>query len=192
MYARNLEDSGGKLIVHYHRITESECFELKETLSSSCSKSPATVRDTFHRTVHYHPSMSWEMVQMESIFISRCYLLSWNNRTMKNNFNYNSLFLNLFQFKEDPWWKEYPSLLFTTVVKPQEQKKICNFLELQVMVWEDKVSRIRNYLYVASSICFHNIWWESLHHSWSCSISPTLGNLSDAWSSVQCREISQR
>lgn len=55
-----------------------------------------------------------------------------------------------------------------------------------------KVSSIRNYLYVASSICFHNIWWESLHHSWSCSISPTLGSLSDAWSSVQCREISQR
>lgn len=87
------------------------------------------------------------------ISISGCYLLLWNSRgKTRNNFNFHSSYLNYCFNSKNLWRKEHPSLLFTTGVKPQEQKKICNFLELQVIIWEDKVSSIRNYFYMTSLI----------------------------------------
>lgn len=111
------------------------------------------------------------------ISVSRCYLLLWNSRKIRNNFNFDSSYLNYCFISKNLRWKEHPSLLFTTGVKPREQKKICNFLELEAMIWEDKVSSVRNYLYMTSLTCFCNIRWESLHCSRSCSISPMQGNL---------------
>lgn len=124
-----------------------------------------------------------------SISISRCCLLLWNSRKIRTiSTSTVCTWIIISVLKKNPWWKEYPSLSFTTDVKPQEQKEICNFLELQVMNWENEVPGIGNYLYVTSLICSHNMWWELLHYSQSCSTKPVLGSLSDAWSSLLCRD----